>query len=112
AAVMSGAITIAAAPGRRCQGWIIGSTKLTARSARQYTRSTRGWRIWKRRGRNPAASTSRATWALQKMRFENHSGVFIGGSDYFHPFQKRSFYFLDHALNFLQFFLANLARFD
>jgi hypothetical protein len=38
--------------------------------------------------------------------------VFIGGSDYFHPLQKRSFYFLDHALYFWQFFLADFARFD
>src|SRR5271167_5216785 len=55
--------------------------RLMARSTRQYTRSTRGWQIWRRRGRKPATSTSRATWALQKTRFENHSGIFIGDSD-------------------------------
>jgi hypothetical protein len=38
--------------------------------------------------------------------------VFIGGSDYFQPFRKRSFYFLDQARHFLQIFFADVAGFD
>src|SRR5271168_2176391 len=97
---------------RRCQGWIKGSAKLRTRRARQYGRSTRGWRIWRSRGNNPAASTSRSTCALQNTRLENHNGMFIGDSESPQSLQELSFYFLDHAHNCLQILVANLTRFD
>ena len=81
-----------------------------SKRARQYARSTGGWRIWKSRGRNPAARTSNATCALQNRRFENHSGMFIGTSDVLLLLPRLSFRFLDHAHNLFQIFLANAAR--
>src|SRR5690349_8871398 len=98
----AGTTSMAAALGKRCQGWRNGSTKHMSKRARQYARSACGWRIRKSHGRNPAARTSSATCKLQKRRFENHSGMFIGSPGPLRLLPRFSLRVLDHAHNLLQ----------
>ena len=61
-----------------------------------------------------AASTSSATWALQKARLENHSGMFMATSVLQTSLDLRKAHFVSSIMRriALQIFFTNVARFD